>query len=227
MTEVVPEPQGDRWQHQAAAATPAIGLDVVAGPLGEVDHALNLPNRAPCSAGQVGGQFGRIGQTVHPVIRVAGRPRCRGAAGRPCAMPRSARPVASADGYAPLRREVHIGVGRSYFEQARTALFGWHVHRAAGPKLISSSLQVTDDTVAVVRIGMGPLALKAPVRIAYIINEPSRAGFAYGTLPGHPEQGEGVVHDHDGRRRAGEVRHRGLLQARDPAGQDIGVHQPF
>jgi uncharacterized protein (UPF0548 family) len=93
-------------------------------------------------------------------------------------------------GYAPLRREVHIGAGRAYFGLARTALFGWHVHRAAGPKVVSSSLEITDDTVAVVRIGVGRLALKAPVRVVYLVDEPTRAGFAYGTLPGHPERGE-------------------------------------
>ncbi|HET9649913.1 MAG TPA: DUF1990 domain-containing protein [Microlunatus sp.] len=93
-------------------------------------------------------------------------------------------------GYTPLRREVHIGAGQEFFDLARTALFGWHVHRAAGPKVVSSSLLVADDTVAVVRIGVGPLALKAPVKIVYVVDEPGRAGFAYGTLPGHPEQGE-------------------------------------
>jgi uncharacterized protein (UPF0548 family) len=93
-------------------------------------------------------------------------------------------------GYTPVRREVHLGQGREYFDEARTALFGWHVHRAAGPRLIPSSLNVAEDTVAVVRLGVGPLALKAPVRIVYLIDEQAQAGFAYGTLPGHPEQGE-------------------------------------
>ncbi len=93
-------------------------------------------------------------------------------------------------GYVPMRRELHIGQGQEFFELARTALFGWHVHRAAGPKIIPSSLQVAEDTVALVRIGVGPLALKAPVRVVYVVDEPGRAGFAYGTLPGHPEQGE-------------------------------------
>jgi hypothetical protein len=31
---------------------------------------------------------------------------------------------------------------------------------------------------------------KAPVRVIYVIDEPHRKGFAYGTLPGHPESGE-------------------------------------
>jgi uncharacterized protein (UPF0548 family) len=34
------------------------------------------------------------------------------------------------------------------------------------------------------------LEIAAPVRVVLVIEEPNRAGFAYGTLPGHPEQGE-------------------------------------
>lgn len=30
----------------------------------------------------------------------------------------------------------------------------------------------------------------APCRVIYVIDEPNRKGFAYGTLPGHPESGE-------------------------------------
>lgn len=44
--------------------------------------------------------------------------------------------------------------------------------------------------VAVLRLGLGPLSVAAPVRVAYVIDEPGRKGFAYGTLPGHPESGE-------------------------------------
>jgi uncharacterized protein (UPF0548 family) len=36
----------------------------------------------------------------------------------------------------------------------------------------------------------GPLPMRAPVRVVYLIDEPNRKGFAYGTLPGHPESGE-------------------------------------
>jgi uncharacterized protein (UPF0548 family) len=31
---------------------------------------------------------------------------------------------------------------------------------------------------------------KVPARVVYVIDEPLRKGFAYGTLPGHPERGE-------------------------------------
>ena len=32
--------------------------------------------------------------------------------------------------------------------------------------------------------------LQAPCRVVYVIDEPDIRGFAYGTLPGHPESGE-------------------------------------
>ena len=37
---------------------------------------------------------------------------------------------------------------------------------------------------------VGPVHALAPCRIVYTIDEPNRFGFAYGTLPGHPECGE-------------------------------------
>ena len=36
--------------------------------------------------------------------------------------------------------------------------------------------------------GIGPV--RAPCRVVYVIEEADRRGFAYGTLPGHPESGE-------------------------------------
>ena len=42
----------------------------------------------------------------------------------------------------------------------------------------------------IVTLGPPVLALAAPCRIVGVINEPNKWGFAYGTLPGHPEQGE-------------------------------------
>ncbi|WP_403024603.1 DUF1990 family protein [Salinibacterium sp. GXW1014] len=37
---------------------------------------------------------------------------------------------------------------------------------------------------------IGPFKLREPVRVIYVIDEPNRKGFAYGTLPGHPLSGE-------------------------------------
>ncbi len=39
-------------------------------------------------------------------------------------------------------------------------------------------------------MGMGRWGVVAPCRVVQVVDEPGRRGFAYGTLPGHPEQGE-------------------------------------
>jgi len=43
---------------------------------------------------------------------------------------------------------------------------------------------------ALLRIPFGPFRVTAPARVVYVLDEPDRKGFAYGTLPGHPENGE-------------------------------------
>lgn len=67
------------------------------------------------------------------------------------------------------------------------------------PASTTSGEQVYADTGAqlvrpgestILLLGWGPLSLRIPVRIVYLIDEPRRRGFAYGTLPGHPESGE-------------------------------------
>jgi uncharacterized protein (UPF0548 family) len=40
------------------------------------------------------------------------------------------------------------------------------------------------------RIAAGPVTLECPVRVIYVVDDPACKGFAYGTLPGHPERGE-------------------------------------
>jgi len=46
------------------------------------------------------------------------------------------------------------------------------------------------DTAQLVIPVVGPIVITAPARVVYLIDEPKRKGFAYGTLPGHPEDGE-------------------------------------
>lgn len=92
--------------------------------------------------------------------------------------------------YALMSRRATIGRGREQFESAAAALFGWQLQRRAGVRVRPSSATVTDGAVAVLLLGLGPLAVRAPVRVVYLIDEPDRRGFAYGTLPGHPESGE-------------------------------------
>jgi len=76
------------------------------------------------------------------------------------------------------------------FERACAALRQWQVPLRSGVKVAASTPQVGQDEVVVLAIGIGPFRVKAPCRVVYLIDEPDRCGFAYGTLPSHPETGE-------------------------------------
>jgi uncharacterized protein (UPF0548 family) len=49
---------------------------------------------------------------------------------------------------------------------------------------------VAPGVTATLRVPFGPFRVKAPVRVVYVVDEPRRRGFAYGTLQGHPVHGE-------------------------------------
>jgi uncharacterized protein (UPF0548 family) len=102
-------------------------------------------------------------------------------------------------GYRHLRRTVRIGDGSAAFDASADALFGWQVQLRAGLRVASSSRRVEPGTVVRLGWGAGPLRLTAPCRVVYAVDEPRRRGFAYGTLPGHPESGEEafVLERHD------------------------------
>lgn len=92
--------------------------------------------------------------------------------------------------YDHLRRVRILGTGADRFEQAASILMSWDMHRKAGLRVRTSNEHAVTGAVAVLLLGRGSLSLKAPVRVVYVIDEPHRKGFAYGTLPGHPESGE-------------------------------------
>lgn len=94
------------------------------------------------------------------------------------------------NGYNVLRRSLQLGLGTERFDQAAKVLLGWGMHRRVGLRVRTSHEQVVSGAVALICLGVGMLGISAPVRVVYLIDEPQRAGFAYGTLSGHPECGE-------------------------------------
>ena len=76
------------------------------------------------------------------------------------------------------------------FASAVEQLTSWKVHERAGLRVSASSPRAVEDAVVLMRLGLGRVGPRIPCRVVYVIDEPQRAGFAYGTLPGHPEQGE-------------------------------------
>lgn len=90
------------------------------------------------------------------------------------------------DGYHHVRKSAVIGRGRARFDDAAAKVMRWGMLRGAGVRV-----QATSEVAAVgseVLVGIGPV--RAPCRVVYVIDEADRRGFAYGTLPGHPESGE-------------------------------------
>jgi uncharacterized protein (UPF0548 family) len=88
--------------------------------------------------------------------------------------------------YGHLNASAVIGHGRQRFEEAAASVMRWGMLRGAGVRV-----EATTEVAAVgseVLVGLGPL--RAPCRVVYVVDEPDRCGFAYGTLPGHPETGE-------------------------------------
>ncbi|GLY99988.1 DUF1990 domain-containing protein [Actinoplanes sp. NBRC 103695] len=93
-------------------------------------------------------------------------------------------------GYGHVVREAGLGNGPDVFERAAAALFDWRMHRRAGLTVVSAHGPAAPGVVVVLGAGWGPLRLTIPCRVVYTVDEPARRGFAYGTLPGHPERGE-------------------------------------
>ncbi|MGX9791182.1 DUF1990 domain-containing protein [Mycobacterium sp. MMS18-G62] len=89
-------------------------------------------------------------------------------------------------GYPHVQRSAAIGRGRRRFEDAAEKGMRWGMLRGAGLRV-----EATTETAAVgseVIVHLGPV--RAPCRVVYVVDEPDRRGFAYGTLPGHAESGE-------------------------------------
>ncbi len=89
-------------------------------------------------------------------------------------------------GYRHLNASAVIGHGRTRFEEAAAEVMRWGMLRGAGLR-VDSTTEVAAVGSEVV-VGLGPV--RAPFRVVYVVDEPNRRGFAYGTLPGHAETGE-------------------------------------
>ena len=122
--------------------------------------------------------------------------RSRLAAARACApnYPEvgATRDAALPPGYAHLRRRVHLGHGREVLERAGQYVLAWGSQLGTGFAVYPPGPAEPGATV-LLRIGLPGLRvprLVIPCRVAWTVREPDRIGFAYGTLPGHPERGE-------------------------------------
>jgi uncharacterized protein (UPF0548 family) len=93
-------------------------------------------------------------------------------------------------GYHHVTRQVEIGKGLADFDNAADALMRWAMHRRAGLVVAASSEHASAGVTTVMAFGTRLAGMVIPCRVVWAVDEPDRRGFAYGTLPGHPESGE-------------------------------------
>jgi len=93
-------------------------------------------------------------------------------------------------GYHHVRAERVVGHGRGAFTRASDDLFAGLVQRRAGVSIRLSDVPLREGTRVQMRLRLGPLAFSAPCVVVWAERTAERCGFAYGTLPGHPERGE-------------------------------------
>ncbi len=89
-------------------------------------------------------------------------------------------------GYTHVRLSHRIGSGRDRFHRAAEAILRYGMLRGAGLTVTATTdaAQVGTDVLG----RLGPFS--APCRVVFVLDEPDRRGFAYGSLPGHPVCGE-------------------------------------
>jgi uncharacterized protein (UPF0548 family) len=86
--------------------------------------------------------------------------------------------------------EYDRSLGAGSFVRAVLGLRTWQAHLGAGIAVYPEGATIELDANVILSVHIGPIYAMAPCRIVYVIEEPDRFGFAYGTLPGHPERGE-------------------------------------
>ncbi|MGX9672176.1 DUF1990 family protein [Mycobacterium sp. HM-7] len=89
-------------------------------------------------------------------------------------------------GYHHVHAARQIGSGRARFDAGADAVMRWGMQRGVGMKVEATTVTAASGTDMLGRLG----PMRVPCRVVYVVDEPDRRGFAYGTLPGHPESGE-------------------------------------
>jgi len=111
-------------------------------------------------------------------------------------------------GYRHNHLEMSLRGGSERFDKAVAALRSWQMHVRSGLGIFPEGEGLVVDQTILVVVRLGLFTTVAPCRVVYLVDEVDRFGFAYGTLPGHPETGRrgipgrafrqefGPIHDH-------------------------------
>ncbi len=95
------------------------------------------------------------------------------------------------DGYRSVETERVVGQGEAAYRKIGYALMHWEINRRAGFQVSAQHSAVREgERVGLVMPLLGVLGVTAICKVVAVVAEGDRTGFAYGTLPGHPQQGE-------------------------------------
>ncbi len=93
-------------------------------------------------------------------------------------------------GYLPGEFAEVVGTGRETFERVAAAIFDWVPQRSVGLRVRATGSPGEVGTVVVLTAGLPRLGYDIPCRVVWASTTGDERGYAYGTLPGHPESGE-------------------------------------
>lgn len=95
------------------------------------------------------------------------------------------------DGFRDVSTERVVGQGMAAYRKVGYALMHWELHRAAGLQVKAQHAAVREgERVGIVIPTMGVMGVSGVCRVVAVVAEGYRTGFAYGSLPKHPVQGE-------------------------------------
>lgn len=83
-----------------------------------------------------------------------------------------------------------IGQGEEAFQKAKIAIQNWQMFPVSWTLILPKNAPIRENTTIAMNARFAGLWWRNACRIVYVIDEPQRYGFAYGTLPGHVESGE-------------------------------------
>ncbi|WNJ19454.1 DUF1990 domain-containing protein [Pontibacter sp. G13] len=94
-------------------------------------------------------------------------------------------------GYDHDRNSCHLGDGKADFVRARQAIRSWRMFPAQWTRIMTKHSDIEPGMDVIVMFRLWGLWWKNSCRVIYVIDEPRRFGFAYGTVD-HIEHGEEV-----------------------------------
>ncbi|TMQ08522.1 MAG: DUF1990 domain-containing protein [Deltaproteobacteria bacterium] len=88
------------------------------------------------------------------------------------------------------RNRHRLGDGEAVFAAACAAVRAWQMFPPPLATIEPTGIPIAEGQVAAVVVRVLGVWFLNAARIVYVVDEPRRFGFAYGTLPGHAERGE-------------------------------------